>query len=136
MPYLWIRRPESRRPLVLGCLLFAAACLVSYALAPGAWAAYVSTFGWENDSLISGSQAIALVPSWGGLDFALRFGLAAAAALVAVYLSRAWLAYAAAAITCPVLAVSRLAPLVALWRFRPGGDAGAGGGSSPAGGAA
>ncbi len=118
VPYLWVRKPETRRPLVLGSLVFAAACLVSFALSPSAWSGYVSTFGWENDSLVAGTQVIALVPSWGGLDFALRFALAGVVALFAAYTSRDWLAYAAASITCPVLAISRLAPLVGLWRFR------------------
>ena len=124
VPYLWVRMPESRRPLVLGSLLFAGACLVSIAITPSAWSGYFSTFGWENDSLMAGAQVIALVPSWGGLDFALRFALAGVVALVATYTSRDWLAYAAAAITCPVLAISRLAPLVGLWRFRPKGESG------------
>lgn len=119
VPYLWFRQPELRRPLVIGTTVFAAACVASWALDPGAWASYVSTFGWENDSLMAGTGVIALVPGWGGLDFALRFGIAALLAIYAAATRRAWLAYAAAAITCPVLAFSRLAPLVGLWRFGP-----------------
>jgi hypothetical protein len=121
VPFLWFRMPESRRPLVIGTAVFAVACLVSYLAAPGSWSAYVSTFGWENGSLMSGSGVIAIVPSWGGLDFAIRFGLAAIVAVLAVFADRAWLAYAAAAITCPIMAISRFAPLVGLWRFRPAG---------------
>jgi Glycosyltransferase family 87 len=124
VPYLWFRRPETRRPLVIGTLAFAAACLVSYAIAPAAWPDYVATFGWENNSLMSGSGVIAIVPSWGGLDFVLRFGIAGVVALYAAYTQRAWLAYAAASITCPVLAFSRLAPLVGVWRLRRGEDGG------------
>jgi hypothetical protein len=78
----------------------------------------VSTFGWETSSLMSGSGVIAIVPSSGGLDFVLRFAIAAAVAVYAAYARRDWLAYASAAITCPILAFSRFAPLVALWRFR------------------
>lgn len=118
VPYLWFRLPASRRPLVVGTAVFAAACLVSYAIAPGAWSAYVSTFGWENESLMSGNGVIAIVPSWGGMDFVVRFAIAGAVALYAVYSRKAWLAYGAAVITCPVLAFSRFAPLVAWWRFR------------------
>jgi len=121
VPYLWWRRPESRRPLAIGTAVFAAACLVSWVVAPGAWSAYAATFGWENESLMAGTGVIALVPGWGGADFALRFGLGALAALIAAWADRAWLAYVAAAITCPILAFSRLAPLVGLWRFRPAG---------------
>lgn len=118
VPYLWFRMPESRKPLVIGTAVFAAACLASYVAAPGAWAPYVDTFGWENGSLMSGSGVIALVPSWGGLDFVIRFAIAAVVALFAVYARKDWLAYAAASITCPVLAFSRFAPWVALWQFR------------------
>ena len=118
VPYLWFRMPESRRPLVVGTALLAAASLVSYLIVPGAWSDYVSTFGWENNSLMSGSGVIAIVPSWGGMDFVLRFAIAGVVALYAVYSRKAWLAYAAAVITCPILAFSRFAPLVAWWRFR------------------
>jgi hypothetical protein len=118
VPYLWFRMPESRRPLVIGTVVFAAACLVSYLIAPGAWSGYASTYGWENSSLMSGSGVIALVPSWGGLDFVLRFAIAGVVALYAVYARKAWLAYGAAVITCPIFAFSRFAPLVAWWRFR------------------
>jgi len=117
-PYLWFRMPETRRPLVVGTAVFGLACLASYALAPGAWAAYLETFGWENGSAMTGAGVIALVPSWGGLDFAIRFAIAAVVAVYATYARRDWLAYAAASITCPILAFSRFAPWVGLWRFR------------------
>ena len=118
VPYLWFRMPETRRPLLIGSAVFAAACLTSWLVAPGAWSDYVSTFGWETSSLMSGSGVIAIVPSSGGLDFVLRFAIAGAVAVYAAYARRDWLAYASAAITCPILAFSRFAPLVALWRFR------------------
>ena len=121
VPYLWFRMPESRRPLVIGTVVFAAASLASYLAAPSLWSSYVSTFGWESNSLMSGSGVIAIVPSSGGLDFVLRFALAGVVALLAAYWGRGWLAYAAASITCPVMAISRFAPLVGLWRFRPAG---------------
>jgi hypothetical protein len=119
VPYLWIRMPESRRPLVVGTAVFAAACLVSYAAAPGLWSDYLATFGWENSAAMSGYAVLAIFPS-GGLDFAARFALGAAAATYAAYSRKAWLAYAAAVITCPILAWFRLAPLVGVWRFRSG----------------
>lgn len=122
VPYLWFRMPDSRRPLLIGTGVFAIACLASYLIAPGLWADYASTFGWESTSVMSGTGVIAIVPSWGGLDFLIRAAIAGVAALYAVYARKAWLAYAAAVLTCPILAVSRLAPLVALWRFRPSAD--------------
>ena len=128
VPYLWFRMPESRRPLLLGTGVFAAACLASYVTTPDQWSGYAATFGWENGSVMSGTGVIAIVPSWGGLDFGLRFAIAGAVALYATLTRRAWLAYAAAAITCPILAFSRFAPFVALWRFRGGRAAQAGSG--------
>lgn len=122
VPYLWFRMPDSRRPLVIGTAVFAVACLFSYLIGPEQWAGYGSTFGWESGSLMSGTGVIAIVPSWGGLDFVIRFAIAGVASLYATYARKAWLAYAAAAITCPILAFSRLAPLVALWRFRRSAD--------------
>jgi hypothetical protein len=120
VPFLWLRMPETRRPLVIGTAAFLTACAVSYLVAPGLWSDYVATFGWESTSLMSGSGVITVVPSSGSLDFAIRFGAAGLVALAAVYMRRDWLAYAAASITCPIMAVSRFAPLVALWQFRPG----------------
>jgi len=118
VPYLWFRRPDCRRPLVVGSLVFGVACLASYALAPTSWSGYFDMLGWQNGAQLEGSQVLHLVTGSGGLDFVLRFGLAAAVVLFATYTRRAWLAYAAASITCPVLAFSRFASLVGLWRFR------------------
>jgi hypothetical protein len=116
----------------VGTLVFLVACLASIVLAPQAWSDYVDMLRFQNMTELSGSQVIHLIPSGGGIDFIARLALAAVVALFAAYSGRGWLAYAAASITCPVLAVSRFAPLVALWRFRPGADAGAAVGDSTA----
>ena len=121
VPYLWFRKPETRRPIIVGSAVFLAFCVVSWLIAPNLWSAYIGTFGWETASEMSGGGVIAIVPSWGGLDFALRLAIAGLAALYAVYSKRGWLAYAAAVVTCPVLAAGRLAPLVGLWQFRRSG---------------
>ena len=121
VPYLWLNKPESRRPLVIGTLVFLAACLVSIVLSPGDWSDYVDMLRFQNATYLSGQQVIHLIPSGGGLDFVVRFGLAGLGAVLAAYWRRGWLAYAAASITCPVMAWSRFAPLVGLWRFRPAG---------------
>ncbi len=118
VPYLWFRKPDTRRPLLVGTLVFLGACLASALVAPRAWSDYVDMLRFQNMTDLSGSQVIHLIPSGGGIDFVVRFALAGGVALFAAYTSRDWLAYAAASITCPVLAVSRFAPLVGLWRFR------------------
>jgi hypothetical protein len=122
VPYLWFRMPESRRPLLIGTAVFLGACLLSYVAAPDLWSQYAATFGWENASEMSGFAVMAIFPSWGGLDFAVRFALAAVATAYAVYAGKAWIAYAAAAVTCPILAWFRFAPLVGIWRFRPNAE--------------
>ena len=122
VPYLWFLRPESRRPLVIGTAAFSAACLASFLLAPGLWTDYVATFGWENGASMTGFAVIAIVPSWGGFDFVLRFAIGGVAAIYAVYSRKAWIAYAAAVISCPILAWFRFAPLVAIWRIRRSAD--------------
>ncbi len=127
VPYLWLRRPETRRPLVVGTLVFLAACLVSVVVSPGAWSDYLNMLLAQNSNVLGGTQVIHLIPASGGVDFVARFGIAGLVALFAAYARRDWLAYAAAAITCPVMAVSRFAPLVALWRFRPGPERSDGG---------
>ncbi len=118
VPYLWLRRPDTRRPLLLGTLVFLAACAASFALAPLSWRDYVDMLRFQNVADLSGTQVMHLIPSGGGIDFVARFGLAAVVALWATHSKRAWLAYAAASITCPVMAISRFAPLVGLWGFR------------------
>jgi hypothetical protein len=122
---LWLWQSQCRRPLVFGGLIFGAACLLSYGVSPSSWSGYFDMLGWQNGAQLPGSQVIHLISGSGGLDFAVRFGLAAAVALFATYSRRGWLVYAAASITCPVMAISRFAPLVGLWRFRPIGWPGA-----------
>ena len=121
VPYLWFHKPESRRPLVIGTVVFLAACLVSIGLSLRDWSDYVDMLRFQNMTSLSGGQVIHLIPSGGGIDFVARFALAGVVALLAAYWGRGWLAYAAASITCPVMAISRFAPLVGLWRFRPAG---------------
>jgi hypothetical protein len=123
VPYLWFRKPETRRPLVMGTLVFLAVCCASIVLAPQAWSDYVGMLRFQNMTELSGTQVIHLIPSGGGIDFIARFALAGVVALLAAYSGRGWLAYAAASITCPVMAWSRFAPLVGLWRFRRGAEA-------------
>lgn len=101
--------------------MFLAACAVSIALTPRDWSDYVDMLRFQNMTALSGQGVIHLIPSGGGIDFVARFALAAAVAILAVFLNRGWLAYAAASITRPVMAFSRFAPLVGLWRFRPAG---------------
>lgn len=115
IPYLWFTRPETRRPLAIGCLVFAAACALSIAVAPGLWGDYAGTFGWEAASPMNGPAVLAVVRDNGGLDFAIRLALAVVAVVAAIRWRKDWLAFIAATATMPVLAITRLAVLVGLW---------------------
>ena len=118
VPYLWWRRPDSRRPLLIGSVVFAMACAISYVISPSSWAGYIHMMIFQSAANLNGTGVIHLLPSGGGADFLLRIALAGVVAMVATFYNRASLVYAAAVITCPVFAISRLAPLVALVRFR------------------
>jgi hypothetical protein len=113
--YLWATRPEFRRPALIGCGVFALACLTSITIAPGLWFDYLGTFGWEANSQMHALFVYAIVPDHGGLDFALRFAIAIAAIVVAIRWRLDWLAFIAATATMPIFSLTRLAVLVALW---------------------
>jgi hypothetical protein len=116
--YLWFARPDYRRPLLTGCLVFAAACLVSLAVAPGLWVDYLGTFGWEAASEMKAYWVWAIVPGHGGLDLAIRVAIGLAVVLVAIRRRTDWLAFVAATMTMPIFAVSRLSVLTGLWPLR------------------
>jgi len=115
IPYIWATRPETRRTIVTGCAIFAAACLASFVIAPNAWNDYMGTFGWEAESQMRAMFVYAIFPDHGGLDFAARSAIAAALILVAIRWRLDWLAFIAATATMPIFSLTRLAVLVALW---------------------
>ena len=115
LPYLWWTRPDTRRPIVVGCAVFAAACLASFAGAPGLWWDYVGTFGWEASSQMQAFYVYAIVPNHGGTDFAIRLAIAVVALLVAMRWHLDWLAFLAATLTMPIFSLTRMAVIVALW---------------------
>jgi hypothetical protein len=115
IPYFWFARPQMRRQLVVGCAVFAAACLASFALAPTMWFDYAGTFGWEASSQMQAMYVYAIVPNHGGMDFAVRFAMAAIAILAALRWRLDWLAFVAATATMPIFSLTRLAVLVGLW---------------------
>ncbi len=120
IPYLWLRRPQSRRTLLIGCAALIAISLAHIAIDPGAWAGFVAALRQQAASVNSapfvGDQLLKLMPSTLG-DFMLRFVLAAALLAVAIWRRWDWLAFAAAALAVPTLWLARLAPLVAVPRL-------------------
>lgn len=119
-PFLWVVRPSSRRPLLIGTGV-AVGLMIGHALLdPGAWRAYFGSLLQQASSSDAdpnvGAQLLHIVPSTTG-DFALRFGLAAVLTVIAVRRRWGWLAYLAATIAVPTLWLARLAPLVAVPRL-------------------
>jgi glycosyl transferase family 87 len=115
-PYLWLVNPRQRRSLVVGALVFAAACAVSYAFNPTAWADYVDSLFRSTTAAMSGAGVVAVWPTGAG-DLALRLLIATVLTAVAIRRrSERWV-FTATVIAVPVLAWSRLAPLLVLPRL-------------------
>ena len=115
VPYLWITRPDSRRPLALGTAAVVAAFAAHALIDPAVWRSYVTSLvqqsGSLNDAPFVGDQLLFLVPSTLG-DFVLRLGIGAVLVAVAIRYRADWLAFLAAAIAVPTLWVARLAAVV------------------------
>lgn len=113
-PYVWLT--GNRRGLMLGLVTVAVALLLSVAVSPAAWGEYVGAMFYSSRNGNVQPELIAILPSVGA-DFVLRFGLAVVACLVAARKGWPWLAYAAAVLAAPTLWMTRLVPLLALYRF-------------------
>jgi hypothetical protein len=120
LPYIWLRRPEARRPLVYASVATAALCLVSFVIAPQMWFDFVGQMSAQNSVTTDGAGLVAILPT-AGADFALRIALAAGLVAVAFALKSDRLAFAATTIAVPAFWVTRLVPLLALPRL-PGRD--------------
>lgn len=120
IPYLWIRRPGLRQPLLLGSVGVAAALLIHALIDPQAWADFVRSLAQQSQSANIGSdvneQLLALAPNT-LLDFAIRFTIGAGLVAIAARKGWDWLAFVAVVIAVPTLWVARLAPLVAVPRL-------------------
>ena len=118
--FLWFRRRQSRRFIVLGTVLSVGLLGLHAALDPAAWVAFVHSLGQQarsiNHAPYVGGQLLFLVPSTLG-DFLLRLGIAGLLTVISVVKGWGWLAYGAATIAVPTLWLARLAPLVAIPRL-------------------
>lgn len=120
MPYLWLRRPATRRALVIGVVALLGITAVHALLDPVAWRDFVGALRQQsasaNTAPFAGNQLLKLVPSTLG-DFVLRFVLAALLTGLAVTRRWDWLAFTAATLAVPTLWLARLAPLVGVPRL-------------------
>jgi hypothetical protein len=118
--FLWFRRRETRRFLVIGIVVSAGLLGLHAALDPGAWVAFGRSLAQQAQSInhapYVGPQLLFLIPSTLG-DFLLRLAIAGLLTVVAIVKGWGWLAYAAATLAVPTLWLARLAPLVAIPRL-------------------
>jgi hypothetical protein len=127
LPYLWLTRPELRRPILLGSGALLAAFGLHALVDIETWRAYIESLGQQsgsvNDAPFVGDQLIFLVPSTLG-DFLLRFVIGAVLVAVAVRYRWDWLAFSAAVLAVPTLWLARLGALVGTpllwWEARNG----------------
>lgn len=119
-PYLWLTRPDLRRPMLVGTTALIAILAAHALFDPRAWRDYFASLGQQagsmNDAPFVGEQLLFLVPSTLG-DFVLRFAIGMILVLVAVRHRADWLTFTATAIAVPTLWVARLAALVAVPRM-------------------
>lgn len=120
IPYLWIRRPRLRRPILVGSLTVACV-LTAHALSdPETWGAFLRSLVQQSQSANTGpdvNHQLLLVAPNPLLDFGLRMSIGAGLIVVALRRGWDWLAFVAVVIAAPTLWVARLAPLVAVPRL-------------------
>lgn len=118
--YLWVVRPDLRRPMLAGAVVLVAIFGLHALLDPASWQAYIESLGQQAGSANAapwvGEQLLLLVPSTLG-DFVLRVAIGAVLVVIAIRQRWDWLAFAAAALAVPTLWLARLAPLVAVPRL-------------------
>lgn len=114
VPYIWLRRPAARRPLLIACAATAALCLTSFALAPNTWFEYIAQM--RAQSGITTADTVAILPS-AGADFALRVGLGIALVAAGLFLRSDRLAFIGSTIVVPAFWWTRLLPLIGLPRL-------------------
>jgi hypothetical protein len=120
LPFLWLRRPANRRPLLFGTAVVVAVTVVHIAAAPQVWGAFVRSIAEQSQSVNNapfvGNQLLFLVPSTLG-DFLVRLAIATAMTAIAINRGWTWLVFTAATIAVPTLWLARLAPLVGVPRL-------------------
>lgn len=132
LPYLWSRRPETRRSLLLGVGSVCAAGAASFLVSPESWILYGRSLTSLSGSDMQAFGVISILPN-GFADVALRLAIGVALIALAIRRGSDRMAFAASILAVPVLAAWRLSPLLVLPRLagaRRTGDDGAQVGSS------
>ena len=119
VPFLWLRRPETRHGLVIGGVVAAAVVAVSFVVGPGLWHEYVDDLGGQSAMSMVNPSIIHVLPT-PGADFLLRVGIASVIVIASVRYDSPHLAFAAAVLLTPVIWVQKLCVLLALLTLEGG----------------
>ena len=109
---VWFAVRREWRSLAVACAVTAAITLISVALDPASWRAWI-------DILLTSSSTPADTPGWYlAVPLAIRLPIALVVVVVAAATDRKWLLPVAVTLSLPVLWFNGLAVLVACWPLR------------------
>ena len=133
VPFLWLRRPGTRRGLLIGGGIAVGIVAVSFLLAPNLWFDYFDMLGRQSGAPFN-PLIIHILPT-PAADFALRAAIALGLVVASVRWNSPHLAYVAAFLSTPTIWFFRFAVLLALptlenddrvrpylWQWRNRGD--------------
>ena len=112
VPFLWLRRPGTRRGLLVGGAIAVGIVAVSFLLAPNLWFEYFDMLGRQSGAPFN-PLMIHILPT-PAADFALRAAIALALVVASVRWNSPHLAYVAAFLLTPTIWFFRFAVLLAL----------------------
>ena len=113
VPFIWIRRPQARKGLLVGGFVTLVVVLISLLTAPGLWSEYLGALGSQGNLAFQGTDILHLLPS-PAADFLLRIAIAIVMVVVAIRVDSPHLAYAASVLAIPTIWPQRLSVLFAL----------------------
>ncbi len=119
VPFLWLRRTETRRGLVLGGVIAAAIVAVSALIASDLWRAYFGVLGAQGSLSFEGTSIIHILPTPAS-DYLLRIAIAAAIVIASIRFDSPHLAFVASVLAIPTIWEQRLSVLFALLTLEGG----------------
>ena len=119
VPFLWLRRRDTRRGLVIGAVIAAAIVVTSALLAPVLWRDYVGVLGSQSSLSFEGTAIIHILPTPAS-DYILRIAIAAIVIAISVRIDSPHLAFVASVLAVPTIWEQRLSVLFALLTLEGG----------------